>query len=179
MEKPTCLAIFIISISLIVSCDSVSSSQKTNLLPIEHGMRIVVQEAYQPTSEYNKAVKPHIQLLMQTNDTFSCLGYHIANKMNQTETELSIDILGVQKPDGPCPAALGPATARHKLNLNPGKYRVNFNYQKTERIQLTVTDSSLTVTAAKTNFIDPRAKTFWRYPRKSFAYLCSSHNAEA
>src|SRR5699024_2528717 len=110
---------------------------------------------------------------------FPCLGYQISTTMHRSGTEFDIRISGVKKPHGLCLAALGPATAEYKLDVKPGEYRINFSYHNTEHIQLTVTDSSLAVRAPQTHVIDPQTTTFWRYPERSFAYMCRSDRPEA
>lgn len=166
----------IISLFLIsTGCSELpGTNEDTELISIEKGLRFTVMETHDQRHQVNVPVEPFIQLQLETKGVFSCLGYGLVSNLSSSQSDLMVEILGVEKPDGLCLTAVGPAVNRFQLDVIPGEYKLAFRHNGTTRpYQLMVTDSSLQV-SGEASFITPDIKTFWRYPEQSFAYLCHS-----
>ena len=161
---------------VIVGCNDLTGSEEENadLLPIDKGIGFSVQEVHDQSSRMNAPVKPFIQLSMDTKDIYRCMNFRIDSRLTSTPSGQLIDINGVRD-QYVCLAALGPAQNEFTLDLQPGDYELTFNYRsKSYDYTLSVTETSLQITGDSDSFIEPKFKTFWRYPENSFTYLCSS-----
>lgn len=176
LTKRTGIQIWILGLLLTTAgCNELSGTNKdTALIPIENGIHFTVKETHDQSHEINAPVEPFIQLYLKTKDIYSCLGYRLVSKLSNSQSNLLVEVKGVAKPNGLCPAALGPAANAFHLEVAPGKYKLIFKYLGTTYpFQLMVTSSSLQVSEGG-SFIAPVIETFWRYPEQSFAYLCHS-----
>lgn len=118
--------------------------------------------------------EPQIRLNMKTERIFGCSNYKIKYVLHQENNNIQIGILGIYLDNG-CYTALGPAIAEIFLNISSGYYELSFNqWGFLDEYKLSLTDSSIKLIEDISSYTTPEYKMFWRYPPKSFAYLCGT-----
>ena len=172
LPKIKMLALFLFATSLLLSpgCDIFDSSEGT-LRPIEGNVVFSIQERYK---DHALIAEPSIMLSMVTEKIYPCCNWSILSEMAVRNNEIFIDFLGIYVPEG-CLTALGPAISSSFLEISTGEYSIYFSYRNiTDKYFLFVTDSSIKITEDTSQFTKPKFELFWRYPPKSFAYLCGT-----
>jgi len=158
--------IFLVSAFLTTRC-SIS-----DLLPVEGKILFSVMEIHR---SYDCNCAPDITLAMTTEKIYGYLGYQIKTEIFRSGGQIDLKILGIKPPEGPAPAALGPATARKVLELPEGTYALNLYYNyAVDRYHLIIDADSLQVVSTAPSFSQPEFSVFWRYPKNSFVYLCGT-----
>lgn len=118
--------------------------------------------------------EPSIFLVMKTEATYGCCNYKIVSYVISADDKVTINLMGIYEPEI-CLTAIGPATSSTPLDLNPGTYRLQFRYKdRIDEYKLVVTNESLAVGEIWTSFTDPMTLLAWRYPHRTFAYVCGT-----
>ena len=158
--------IFLVSAFLTTRC-SIS-----DLLPLQGKILFGVMES-QRSSDCNCV--PDITLVMKTEQTYGCLNFQIKTEILRLGGQIDLKILGIKPPEGYCLTALGPATARHVLDLPAGTYALNLYYNyAVDRYHLIINADSLQIVSTVSFFSQPEFTVFWRFPPNSFVYLCGT-----
>lgn len=156
-----------------IACDFFSSDDNKHgtTIPSKGGFIFSVEEGYVNWSE---SADPKILLSMQTDQIYSCCNYSILANTGWANGKLRVEVLGIFKPDI-CLTATGPAKLRRQLDLPTGEYELEISdWPKIDRYRLVVTETSIQLHSKKSNFTKPKSTLVWRYPRKSFAYVCGT-----
>lgn len=170
--------VFLLVISImagaIVACDLFTSDDirhgTTN--QSKGGITFSVGEGYLNWSE---SADPNIFLSMQTDEIYACCNYSILANTGWVNGKLRVDVLGIYRP-GICLTATGPAKFRRQLDLPTGEYELEISdHPKIDRYRLVVTETSIRLQPQETSFTTPKSTLAWRYPRKSFAYVCGTN----
>jgi hypothetical protein len=119
--------------------------------------------------------KPQTAIDMQTEKIYPCANYQILYDFYQDGNILIFMLRDVAIGDI-CLTAFGPALLHQPLTLNSGIYHIEIAIgNKVDQYVLAVTDSAYQITSADTNISRPFDRTFWRFPKNSFIYMCSSY----
>jgi hypothetical protein len=166
---------FVISImaGAIVGCDMFSSDDKGygTIGPIEGKIKFNVEEGY---ANPNYVSDPEIMLLLQSDKIYPCCNYTIQTNVRLQDEKLRIDVLNIYKPEI-CLTATGPAKSRLRLDVPIGEIELQISYsQRIDHYRLIVTEHSIRLDPIKSSFTSPMSTLTWRYPRKSFAYVCGT-----
>jgi hypothetical protein len=145
-----------------------------SLYPIEGRILFRVTESYNcPEGE----CEPSVWLVMSTEKIYGCYNFDIRSLIHQAGTQVAVVLQGIYKPDL-CMTAAGPATAAQALELAPGTYHLRYWLgDLVDRYDVTVTDDAIVVREVAAGFTHPLTYLTWRYPPKSFAYLCGTMTA--
>ncbi len=109
-----------------------------------------------------------------TEQIYPCCNFSIQQRVFQFGNKITVDLLGIYIP-AICLTALGPATAHPPMNIHPGIYELRFVLgEDVDRFTLRLTDESISVTGDDRGFMICEYPLVWRYPPKSFAYLCGT-----
>lgn len=153
----------------LVSCGIFDSSD-TELRPLEGDILFGVQEGH----EAGLTGEPDIMLLMRTEKIYGCCNWSIKHRISRMGNRITIDIVGILVPEI-CLTAEGPARAEGFLALSRGVYSLYFIYKNNrDKYTLEMSDSSIHITENASQFTKPQFELFWRYPPKSFVYLCGT-----
>ncbi len=152
------------------SCELFKSPYK-EVSPLSGKVMVSVTESQNP----NEEGKPETAIDIWTEKIYPCANYQILYDYYQDGSTLIFALHSVAIGDI-CATAFGPATLHQPLTLNSGIYRIKIEIDRnTDNYMLAVTDSAYQILSADTNISRPYDKTFWRYPKNSFIYMCSSY----
>ncbi len=160
----------------LAGCDSSSSPGGGHdfdgtLAPIEGKIRFQIAEMY---GCHSGECEPAIFLRMQTEKIYECFNFTIRSDIHRVGSHLLVDLRGIYRPSI-CFTAFGPATAADSLGLEPGNYDLRFRGDGwIDQYQVTVTDDALAVREVAADSTEASRPLIWRYPRRSFAYVCGT-----
>ena len=118
---------------------------------------------------------PELFFTMQTKKNLGCGAFQILHDVEQTGEEVVIRVLEIKEPKLICLGPEGPATARFKLPLDPGKYTLTLiNGKVRDQYTATVTNQRVKLTSEEADWTEPTAMLYWRHPRNSFVYYCGA-----
>lgn len=159
--------LFLLSISFL-QCD-LTESGKGDLRPLEGNLFVSVREGF-PAYD----TPPEIYLTLRTEKIYPCSNWSVRFKQRNVENLYYFTIEGIYSPDI-CLTALGPATASQKFSLQEGDYILNFIYQGiTDQYRLQITRDRIRLQPSLTQFTASGDSLIWRYPPRSFAYVCGT-----
>jgi hypothetical protein len=145
-----------------------------SLLPVEGRVRFRIADGFE---SHSLEGEPRIYLSMQTEKIYPCCNYWLETAVAVLGEEVRVAITGVYVPEI-CLTALGPAGSRTELPLAPGRYRLIFTVgSRSESYVLTVSTSSLDVGGVAGTVVVPEITRAWRYPPRSFVYVCGTMEA--
>lgn len=157
-------------------CDVFEASDGGVVDPLDSRIGFWIGETY---PEYDYVGEPSLVLFMTTEKEYPCCNYSIANMVVRGTDMIVVELLGIHKPSM-CLTAIGPATSRSKLSLTPGKYTLYFSHDEgVDEFSVTLTDSSISVAGDTSRYTVPSKPLVWRYPPRSFAYLCGTRTEES
>jgi hypothetical protein len=117
---------------------------------------------------------PSLTLFLMTEYIYPCCNFSIQQRLFRFGNKITVDLLGIYVP-AICLTALGPATSQPPINIHAGTYELRFILGgEVDRFTLHLTDASISVTGDDTGFMICEYPLVWRYPPKSFAYLCGT-----
>jgi hypothetical protein len=123
---------------------------------------------------YPEDCDPTISLLMTTEKIYMCYNFEIRREIRRVGSRVGIELLGIYRPSI-CATAPGPATSADPLTLPAGRYELLFTVgDHVDRYDLTVTDDALAVRTVAADTTEPQTLLTWRYPPRSFAYVCGT-----
>jgi hypothetical protein len=160
----------VLSIIFLFSC-KIDKPTYSEFHPLEGKIIFNLIERYE---NYNEVGDPKIMLSMRTEKIYPCFNYSIITEVLHLGKEISVVISGVYIPNV-CLTALGPARYQTFLDLSVGEYLLSFSYRgAVDQYVLKVSDSSIEIACKDSSFTRLQFPLFWRYPPKSFAYLCGT-----
>ncbi|MFH1842741.1 MAG: hypothetical protein ABIF77_05995 [bacterium] len=111
---------------------------------------------------------------MSTKKIYPCCNYSIVAAISYDASDINIDLINIHKPDV-CLTAIGSATYRNQLRLNPGTHRLVFqNRTASDQYDLIVTDTFFRIQGPPGELADTVDELIWRYPPRSFACQCGT-----
>lgn len=162
----SCIFLFL----LLISCDSFDSSDGS-VSPLDSRIKFSVGEDHDSPCDN---CEPSIVLRMVTEKTYGCCNYRIETGVFVTRRAVYVSLEGIYKPSI-CLTAIGPASSVRYMQLSPGTYSLNFLHDdRVETYELVITDDAIRIDGEGSFLTEPEARLTWRYPPKSFAYLCGS-----
>jgi hypothetical protein len=164
------LCVVLLLATRVTGCNS-SDAPEGNFVPIEGRVLFRVAEGYKST---DANCEPSIFLLMNTEKIYGCCNFEISSVVSRAGNQVSVVLQGIYEPSI-CLPAPGPATAAKALELAAGSYDLRFRLEdRVDEYEVTVTEDALAVREVAAGFTGPLTLLTWRYPRKSFAYLCGT-----
>ena len=161
-----CIFLFL----LFISCDSFDFCDGS-VSPLDSRIMFSVGEDHDC---FYTNCEPSIVLRMETEKDYGCCNYSIETGVFVMREAVYVSLKGIYKPSL-CLTSIGPACSARYLQLSPGIYSLNFLYDdRVEAYELVITDDAIRVEGGGFNLTKPTARLTWRYPSKSFAYLCGS-----
>lgn len=149
--------------------DVIRTAYLASLTPIDTVTLVVGED------QLSGMKQPAIVLSMTTIQTYGCIGYRIHHTFHQVNDTLQFHLLGVGGPKGICQQSFGPAGLGRRLTLSEGLYQLLVEYRgTTQEFRLSVTDSSTQLITERSTFIKADERRRWRYPKNSFALICSA-----
>ncbi|MDO8549210.1 MAG: hypothetical protein Q7S39_03530 [Ignavibacteria bacterium] len=156
-------------------CD-LFENDDNKLLPLDSKILFDVIETHH---EYTEIGEPEIFLSLVTEKEYPNFNYSISNYLQINGNTITIYINGIYIPSILLPA-LGPAHSMIKLDLVNGYYNLQISYKDfSDEYNLKVNDSSLTLNGKPTADTEQYQNIFWRFPEKSFVYLCGTTQSDS
>ncbi len=146
--------------------------------PLDSKIDFKVIESFQ---DYYTPSGPEIYLQLETEKIYGCINFSVAAKVTGKNNEITVEILGIDKPEI-CATAIGPATSSIKLENPEGIHAlkfINHSLGFTDTYNLLVNDSLIIVDGKETKNTKPLINFFWRYPENSFAYFCDVNTGDS
>jgi hypothetical protein len=104
-----------------------------------------------------------IVLLVRGNQDYPCVNYQIESELSIQGNSIRVAMTGAIKEPEVCLTAIGPAIYRSALGIGNGSYDLTFVRQGvTDRYSVTVTQTSILITAVDSHFTRPAARSFPR-----------------
>lgn len=118
---------------------------------------------------------PIFILKMKTDKIYGCCNFKIHTKTTFVSNTIEIEILGVLIEGDICLTALGPARTSMFLDLTEGDYYLHIKEGGTlDKFHISIYEDKLEIFKVNSEFCDPIFTLYWRYPKKSFVYLCGT-----
>ena len=170
--KIIAINILTVIIILIPSCDILdSSSSSKTISQLDSKILFKAVESY----ELLDAISiPQIFIEMTTEKIYGCYNYRIVTSWKIEDKSIIINIIGIYKPHN-CLMALGPANGRVKLGKISGNFEIKFKQSGfCDSYNLLISDSLIVLDGEETPNTAPLFYSSWRFPEKSFVYLCGT-----
>lgn len=130
-----------------------------------------VRESHGPW-DVDTGTDPVITLRVETTRIFGCMNYRLLSDLSVDRSRVAFEALGIDSA-GACLTAIGPATARHVLEIGTGTRNLLLSSDGgTSAFLLDVTAERIEVTRIAGTTADPKIERFLRFPPQSFAYAC-------
>lgn len=154
-----------------LSCD-VHELSSPEYLKVEGKIDFEVTEFHLSS---DTSAPPEIYLTLRTEKIYPCVNYLIKTNLDDSKTDLiDVDLLGIQTPEI-CLTALGPATTSLKLKVGEGDYNLRIHSKNFNVIyKLKIDSKAIIILGDETLNVKPVTNIFWRFPEKSFVYLCGT-----
>jgi len=160
----------IISVISFSSCD-ILDNDGSLISPLDSKINFKVIESY---DDYEVASTPLFFIELQTEKNYGCSNYGVITHHNIGNKSISIEIIGINKPDA-CLTSIGPANGRIKLGQLSGAFEINItNTNFSDTYNLSISESLIILNGKETTDTKPLNNFLWRYPKDSFAYLCGT-----
>jgi len=165
--------LFVIQLTGCNLLDSLDDKDDSNgsLVPIEGRILFRIAERYRCGQ---RECEPSIFLMMNTEVIYGCCNFQIRSNLCCVHDRVSIDLMGIYQPSL-CLTAIGPATSAAALELRKGTYHLRFRLNnRVDEYDLIISDEALAIHEVKADFTEPLTVLTWRYPPRSFAYVCGT-----
>ena len=148
------------------------------LLPLDSDVVFQFYEAYGSATDrhprFDLVADPRVAVKMRTTKEYGCSNYAIEYTRTVSDNRVQIELLG--RSIGPiCLTAIGPATAVFFLDVENGDFDLVLSSDgRIATFHVTVADSSFSVSPREDMFARTDYPLYWRYPPRSFVYLCGT-----
>src|SRR5512137_1894942 len=143
-----------------------------DLAPREGRVVFSVGESYRSTPE-----PPTIHLRLEAEKIYACCNYILVSRLSHSGNEIIADIQGIDE-SVLCFTALGPAGSKEFIELEKGRYALQFrDGHEWSAYWLTVDEGARTIQGqaeSGSGLAIPASTVFWRYPQNSFAVICGT-----
>ena len=157
-----------------------SDPPSRTFLPLDSDVVFQVYEAYgTPDDQYpnlNAVSEPRVAIRVRTEREYTCSNYDIEYKKAISKSRVVLQLTGVSLGPG-CATSIGPAKTAFFADLETGTYElVVLHDVRTAEFLVSVSDESFSVSPSEDAFARTEHSLYWRYPPKSFVYLCGTTN---
>ncbi len=175
-------AVFAILFSAIVagclvvsSCSESATTTEKELRTIEGRVKVRIREGY---SGYGVVQDPKIFLSLATEAMQPCCNWSIETTVDRNGDRIIVWLEGISVPQI-CATAIGPAREWRELQLEDGKYELAFVLNgEMDTYKLDISDTAIVLEPVATESTFSDISKYWRYPEKSFAYICGTYTTD-